>query len=140
MANIPPPNPLWDILEVLGPDGVSSDETDTEGSPPNAPRFLRIPQIWRRKFLDSTMSRVDEMPRQIPDSCHSLRKGQPERIRIGDHPTQVNSTAIKGLPIDIYDEDWLMESGALPYLEAQPAIELSEPITYIESAILTSSN
>ncbi|KIJ41671.1 hypothetical protein M422DRAFT_255286 [Sphaerobolus stellatus SS14] len=140
MANIPPPNPLWDILEVLGPDGMSSDETDTEGSPPNAPRFLRIPQIWCRKFLDSTMSQVDEMPRQSPDSCHSLRKGQPERIRIGDHTTQVNSTAIKGLPIDIYDEDWLMESGALPYLEAQPAIELSEPITYIESAILTSSN
>ncbi|KIJ26634.1 hypothetical protein M422DRAFT_272269 [Sphaerobolus stellatus SS14] len=67
IVNFAAPNVLWDILEALGPGGMSSDETDAEALRCSGVyQFLRIPKTFRSKPLDWALSYIDDLPKHGP--------------------------------------------------------------------------
>ncbi|KIJ28487.1 hypothetical protein M422DRAFT_54575 [Sphaerobolus stellatus SS14] len=125
IANFPAPNIFWDILEALGPDGMSSDETDPEAWHSNEVyQFLRIPKAFRSRALDYVISYIDKLPKQgTLDHIGSL-KGATERVRIADHPTARNVAGFAGLPIDFYNSEWLAEPNQFQSINALPSLNL----------------
>ncbi|KIJ44513.1 hypothetical protein M422DRAFT_47267 [Sphaerobolus stellatus SS14] len=119
------PEYFLDILEALGPDGMSSDETDLEAWHSNgAYQFLRIPKAFRSRALDHVLSYIDKLSKHgTLDHTGSL-KGATERVRIADHPTARNVAGFAGLPIDIYNSEWLAEPNRFQFINALPPLNL----------------
>ncbi|KIJ52208.1 hypothetical protein M422DRAFT_43561 [Sphaerobolus stellatus SS14] len=121
------PNVLWDILEALGPGGMSSDETDAEALHCSGVyQFLRIPKMFRSKPLDWALSYIDDLPKHGLLEHIGSRKGTPEQTRIADHPTVCNTVGFSGLPVDFYNSEWLAEHNHLSFINALPPLNLED--------------
>ncbi|KAF8580828.1 hypothetical protein K439DRAFT_1619498 [Ramaria rubella] len=106
------PPAFWDVIAALGPDGTSSDETDSssdeEAQRLACQKFCRVPKVWHNSAVESLLQYIDSA---VGDSPLPLRMsgqaGQPFRIRIGDHPTHKNESVAHGFPENFYDIEWL---------------------------------
>ncbi|KIJ24048.1 hypothetical protein M422DRAFT_56571 [Sphaerobolus stellatus SS14] len=117
------------ILEELGVDGMSSDESDT-GSSLTHPTFSRIHKICRAPALDKFVHVVDgfhDLP-NVLGQCPRCR-GNSGQIRKGNHPTLVNNKPIPDYPATFYNMKYLVKfPGTLEICCASDAWSINMPI------------
>jgi hypothetical protein len=116
-----------DLMETLGRQGISSDESDYSRQPPI---FHRISPIWRSRELRDFLWRLDELA--IEDGKNPIgrrRRGHNQWTRQRLRTTRRNEESIAppGLPINCYDETWF--NGLLPRqcqgLDIQPEYDFT---------------
>ncbi|PPQ75852.1 hypothetical protein CVT26_001351 [Gymnopilus dilepis] len=92
----------YDVVMALGPEGMSSDETD--GSDPDTYRVRTLP--WRNKSLVQTMVSIDDA-KNITNGYGNIRPGNRPRIRQRKkNATTSARRAPTGKPKDLYEPDW----------------------------------
>lgn len=96
-----------DLMEELGRQGISSDESDYSQKPPV---FYRISPIWRSSELRDFMWQLDRMAAQ--DNVQTIgrrRRGRNQRTRQRLCTDGINgeSSMPIGLPRNCYDRAWL---------------------------------
>jgi hypothetical protein len=99
---------LWEwiqkVLEYLGPDGMSSEESAIEG----IEKVYRVKIVEWRRNLDKEMDIIDRQ-RLLDSDIFSPRGSLPvARIRTGERPHS-SRTPVSGLPRTFYDKKWLEE-------------------------------
>ncbi|KAF8949603.1 hypothetical protein BDZ97DRAFT_1935152 [Flammula alnicola] len=121
---------VWDhfdtILEKLGAGGMSSDESDVDD---DGQRVYWVKKMsWRRKGLTARMVWIDK-DRNTTTAYNNIRPGNPPRNRKRRiNATETSRTAIPGLPINFYEEEWYNRLSEVQKSEinAAPAFELLE--------------
>ena len=98
----------YDVVDALGPEGMSSDETD-DNDPDNY--WVRT-LLWRSKKATQVMVTIDEA-KNITNAYGNIRAGNRPRNR----QRRKNSTAsVRKVPIgkpeDLYDRDWYAQLNA----------------------------
>lgn len=112
---------MLSLMEHLGRDGTSEDETEPEeGSMGNVSKVCRVLElIWRSKDLIKYLKLIDR-DRNVRNIYGNYHAGNRPRTRLR-HPR--HSSAIKhvpvGLPINFYDEAWY--NSLSPYVKASLA-------------------
>ncbi|KAF8347509.1 hypothetical protein F5887DRAFT_881624 [Amanita rubescens] len=116
-----------DLMEKLGRQGISSDESDYNQKPPV---FYRISPVWRSMELRDFMWQLDGMAAQ--DNAQSIgrrRRGRNQRTRQRLRTDRINgeSSAPIGLPRNCYDGAWLntLSRRQLAELEMTPNHDFS---------------
>jgi hypothetical protein len=97
---------LWlkELLQYLGTDGMSSD--DTEISAERVVYRVRI-QAWHQQEIANYMQ-IIETERLMDVRIMPARGSKPiNRDRKGSNPIMSNRKPITGLPLSIYDEEWV---------------------------------
>lgn len=94
---------LNDLVIMLHQEGMSSDESDNEGSQPKY--WVKIRQ-WRSKELNQYLQQIDLDANQT-NAYGNIRPGNPVRTRKRHiKATLSHRRAIPNLPINFYDETW----------------------------------
>ncbi|KIJ31926.1 hypothetical protein M422DRAFT_53152 [Sphaerobolus stellatus SS14] len=114
------------VLRTLGAAGMTSDESETEGSEVKNP----IDKIWRSRTIKAIFGSVD-CGYDKKTKLGTDRRGAPKRI-VGMPSKRVNDTPIPGLSCTFYDTTWLSKLPAArlralkvgPPMELPPLIEL----------------
>ena len=107
---------LQNVVETLGRDGTSSDES--EGEPEDPGRVFTTKKMTWRRNMTKELTILDK--ERFQDKFIFRQKGSKPtpRIRRADGPETVRS-APHGLPRQFYDDDWY---DALP-MEAKRKLE-----------------
>jgi hypothetical protein len=95
------------LIDRLGEDGTSSEESGIEDGPngPQAVYRVKIPP-WRRN-IEQELAIIDKL--RVRSGIFSERGAQPvTRIRASNNPTS-DRDAPKGWPRALYDNDWFNE-------------------------------
>ena len=90
---------LRDLLLTLQSDGMSSDESDSEGN-----RLVTV-MPWRRREIVGYMDLIDE-ERSKGDAGFSQRGAQPGKRVRGPRNPMSKRKAVNQLPKGLYNEDW----------------------------------
>ncbi|KAI6095734.1 hypothetical protein EV401DRAFT_1167181 [Pisolithus croceorrhizus] len=97
-----------DLMQLIGSQGVSSDESDTglEGQKV----YRMISPAWRSEELADLMRSIDStiISNRRPRVGHRAIRGQEPRQRIPSDLVNEDAVAPPGLPLNCYKESWLM--------------------------------
>jgi hypothetical protein len=97
------------ILEELGTDGMSSEESDGGGA--NEKRSFNIKTLpWRNASLTAWLHSIDKLPLVNAEGVVLPRRAN-WRERALSHIVSANRPAPKGLPKAFYNLDWLRRQG-----------------------------
>ncbi|KAJ6562035.1 hypothetical protein B0H19DRAFT_873242, partial [Mycena capillaripes] len=113
-----------DMLERLGIDGMSSDESETEiADEEHHTQYQILAPLWRARELAAWLRMFDSIHNIFRRSGDSLasRGAFPHRRKVG----QKRSTNIKfvpGLPINVYDQEWITKDAKRKY-DLRPSSE-----------------
>src|SRR5271168_4871142 len=126
-------DPVWDFLykvtSFLHSEGMSSDESDQEGSGP--PYYIRIRE-WRSRELIPYLQMIDRDRKRV-NGYRNNRPGKAprERIRVvaGSMSTR---KVIPELPLNFYDKTWYagLSKRDRTLLRARPALDLPVIVAY----------
>lgn len=96
------------LLEALGTQGMSSDESDTK-APGKSTTYPRVYPQWRSQQLSSFLWKLDAIVEKIHASPIGRRKRGGNPLRIRPHTSKYNTTAAApiGFPRNCYDKEWL---------------------------------
>ncbi|KAF7436045.1 hypothetical protein PC9H_002871 [Pleurotus ostreatus] len=105
-----------DIMQRLGPDGMSSDESDVEDgrggedpANPTRPIFRVVAPGWRAREVGEWLEPFDSIHLFSRRNSDDLR-GQYPRLRLRTSRTRTvdrTARAVKDLPVNAYDPAWL---------------------------------
>jgi hypothetical protein len=96
---------LEKLLERLGDDGMSSDESDTEGTE----SVYRVKtMLWRCERIEDYMDLIERQPYVDKEVFRRQGKSCFRRIR-GQHNPTTSRKPVARLPHQLYDEEWLEE-------------------------------
>jgi hypothetical protein len=101
---------LRDLLTILGSDGMSSDDTETDEDSPICRDIYRVTFVaWRRPEITDYMQYID-MQRDRGENDFSEQGADP-RPRVRGPPRALSGRkAPKRLPRCLYDDDWFNEN------------------------------
>lgn len=94
----------YQIVGALGPDGMSSEESDQDD---NLQQVLRVTKMPWRRNMDMELEMIDD-DRWNPQIFPPQGSKPLRRIREADNPVS-SRKAVKKLPIAFYDDEWLNE-------------------------------
>jgi len=122
--------PAWkdhlDIVEMLGVEGQSSDETDEED--PNIYNIRILP--WRNKELVKKVAMTDEA-KNTTNTYGNLRPGNRPRVRKWRRDAKPSQRkAPRGKPLNYYNQEWYKkltpgQKRALGAAEEKPFLDTS---------------
>ena len=120
-------NPAWDILalmvEKLGIDGNSSDETDDEDRS-YAIRFRE----WRSGEVKRLLQFIDDN-RTLTNAYGNNKPGNPPHKRVRKtYPPVTKDNPIARLPLNFYDKIWYDSLSPLQQTQLDPLPEMELPI------------
>ncbi|PPR05293.1 hypothetical protein CVT26_011616 [Gymnopilus dilepis] len=94
----------YDIVQALGPEGMSSDESDLDS---DKKTFIVKKIPWRNRRLTEVVQGIDKS-RNLTNAYGNTRPGNSPRTRIRrDRPRKsARKKAPTGKPVDMYDTDW----------------------------------
>lgn len=96
-----------DILEALGPNGMSSDESDVDCNTRQLTYTIVKPD-WRHPDLHNWLKVFDQLHHRNHINSWSLdKRGAFPHIRIGSQKVHRKVQVPAGLPINAYDPKWL---------------------------------
>jgi hypothetical protein len=99
---------LKKMLETLGQDGTSSDESDREGDIETTYYPKTMP--WRRN-IERELRLVDDEYRRL--AATQVRRGAKPVTRIRRSGIHSSRDPVTQLPISFYDENWLKSASRL---------------------------
>jgi hypothetical protein len=126
-------NQVDDVLDTLGLENMSSDETDTEDSSPySKKRVRRIELPWLHE-------KIIALKRSLEKLDHSRRYSKEKRgnhscIRISSSTKIDTRPAPSGLPINWYNPTWLKGLSDLERQMLEPKPEREIPAINLEGA------
>lgn len=104
---------MRDVLERLGKNGMSSDESDEDddGHP-----LFRVNYLYWRRDITSWLDRIDEDNRHLDTNPYVAHAGaQPVRRLRRDGEDSIENASqrkpVRMLPICLYDADWYARQG-----------------------------
>ncbi|KAK7056787.1 hypothetical protein VNI00_002504 [Paramarasmius palmivorus] len=112
---------IGDIVTQLGPDGMSSDESDGEGRGTCKVRA----KIWRSNDITDLLQYVDDSGRKTTiygNAAPVNNRKAYRRVRSLSNPTSDRGT-VPGLPANFYDPEWLR---SLPPVERTALLTQAE--------------
>lgn len=118
------------MLQIFGPDGMSSDESewyvpDDGPSDERCPRYwIHRPQ-WRSHTVVTSWLRIFDSLYQMYRNSKTDRRGARIRRRSEKNPRPAYSTSDKyvpGLPINAYDEQWMADPQTVEQLVNPQAV------------------
>ncbi|KIJ34746.1 hypothetical protein M422DRAFT_51828 [Sphaerobolus stellatus SS14] len=125
MANMECPNLLWNVVNELGPDGMSSDESEGEGIGGRTTHLRRKRLMWRNEDLDPILAYADGLSKEGPYGAFaSTTRGSSELVRLRESRKNSQSKVKKGLPLNLYSSSWLKNSQAIRLLAARSPLML----------------
>ena len=89
-----------DLLDLLGKDGMSSEEETNDGL--GAPAFATSQMTWRHADIHSIFQKIDTLGRQSQDP-----RGAIAAPRLEGRATRRGE--VKDMPFEFYDQQWLCE-------------------------------
>ena len=101
------------LLEKLGPDGMSTDESDVESGPHNSnyrSSYQVLTPLWRSDELTVFLHTLDTVYTHLRKSDPERQRGSWPRVRRYDAQRKVLSQSkrfIHGLPANAYSRDFL---------------------------------
>ena len=102
------------ILDALGPDGMSSDESDVDPETNQLTYTIAKPE-WRHPDLHNWLKVFDQLhQRNHINSWSGDKRGAFPHIRVGSQKVHPKMHGPPGLPVNTYDPKWL-ESRAYLY-------------------------
>lgn len=102
-----------DVLDALGPDGMSSDESLVD-SDTRQPTYTIVKPDWRHPDLHNWLQVFDQLHHRNHINSWSVdKRGAFPHIRAGSQKVRKKLSAPKGLPINAYDPKWLEAREAL---------------------------
>lgn len=119
------------MLERLGVQGMSSDESDREELPRNPRARLETPHFyvhsprWRATRLTTWLHIFDAAHTVYRRSGEAGLRGAYPRLRVQNMENPVFSSSkkfVRGLPLNAYDQQWLASRNDVPFT-IQPAME-----------------
>lgn len=90
---------LFELVDTLGVNGTSSDESDGED---HAVRFKQ----WRSIELRNLLTYVDDNRIAVNTYGNPLSGARPRKRIRGRHPPISKSSAVPCLPMNFYDQAW----------------------------------
>ncbi len=96
---------LREVIEHLGHEGMSSEESCVEDGPQIVFRVRR--PLWRRN-IDKELDIIDAVRIYEPDIYKRQGSKPVQRLRGTGNPTSARPP-VKGLPRTFYNEDWLAQ-------------------------------
>jgi len=100
---------MFSLVDTLGVDGMSSDESEVDEGGQRAYRVKR--RIWRSKALEKYLRRIDKDYNRT-NAYGNGRAGKPPRVRKRPAYNDSAAEAIRGLPANFYDPNWLRKLGS----------------------------
>ncbi|KAJ7256722.1 hypothetical protein C8J57DRAFT_999762, partial [Mycena rebaudengoi] len=102
----PPLQPHIDMLESLGVDGMSSDESETDGN--DHIQYKILVPVWRASVATAWLRMFDSLYHILRRSgdVQALRGAFPHQ-RILTQQKNSKNTFVPGLPINVYDASWI---------------------------------
>ncbi|KAI6145145.1 hypothetical protein BKA82DRAFT_20809 [Pisolithus tinctorius] len=96
-----------DLIQLIGSQGVSSDELDTDSNGHKV--YLIIPPAWRSEELANLMCTIDSMiiSNHWPRVGHRSVRGQEPRHQVPSNLINEDAVAPLGLPLNCYKGSWL---------------------------------
>ena len=99
---------LFMLVETLGRDGASSDESEPEDE--SAVSGMKVCRVkirrWRAKWLDRFLTMID-LDRNVQNAYGNYRSGNRPRRRVRPGvKISADRWVPPGLPINFYDADW----------------------------------
>ncbi|KAH9858480.1 hypothetical protein C2E23DRAFT_718089 [Lenzites betulinus] len=93
------------LLQRLGPEGMSSDEEDTEGP---FTRYAAFRKPWRHASVTRIMRILDALHRRSRSrSGQGSQRGRGPRVRYMSSQVSPEKRVVRRLPRNAYDPDWL---------------------------------
>jgi hypothetical protein len=118
------------LLTELGPEGMSSDESDLDDGGRNEYRVRRMP--WRSKEVERRLVQVDK-DRNTTNAYGNSRAGSQPRARTRRNAVKVSRRkATPGYPLNFYDKSWY----AALTKSQQHDLAPTEPIEWLEFDVL----
>jgi hypothetical protein len=118
------------ILKDLGPDAMSSDESDT-GEPVGNNTYWRIPKAWLSPSITALMRGVDisQPPKRRPGNARRYRIDHPpQHARIPNAILDSHNMAyVGGLPSNWYNQLWVKSLRPLALEKMKMAAEVQVP-------------
>lgn len=108
--NDPRLNKHLDLLECLGVDGMSSDESDGEETGPDTPgRIFRVRKpVWRAQIVGRWLQAFDSVHLKRRQVAQDKRGCYP-RVRVRSSSAFSSSRSfVAGLPSNAYDQSWMV--------------------------------
>lgn len=102
-------NDHYDVIMQLGPDGMSSDEAESDG---DTVRYRVLKHTWRAPELTPWLRVFDAAYRLDRMKPVAQRQGASPRIRYYTNLVSVSLKVPQGLPRNAYNPEWL--SSLLP--------------------------
>lgn len=99
---------LKKMLETLGQDGTSSDESDREGAIDTA--YYAKKMLWRRN-IERELNVLDDEQRRLATT--QVKRGAKPVIRLRQLGIPSSREPVASLPISFYNEDWLVTKTVL---------------------------
>ena len=103
------------MLESLGPDAMSDDESDREDAvqlngdyrkDQSLPSFDVVVPIWRSSLVTEWLISIDVLYVKLMRSSDKLRGCFPHIRRRNYHSVNKEAKCVKGLPVNAYDTEW----------------------------------
>ena len=95
------------MLAKLGPDGMSSDETDTESNGAQPKTLRRITKPWHSRHVSALLRYLDKTPiprgQKLKGNSYLVRHPEP-RLGVDPHPGSHTVTPVAKLPENYYDD------------------------------------
>jgi hypothetical protein len=113
------------VVDSLGVDGMSSDESEVDENRQRVFRVKRRP--WRSKALDKFLRRIDD-DHNTTNAYGNNRAGCQPRIRKRPAYNESTGKAIRNLPVNFYDANWYRKLSDMDkrQLDAQKDVEVPE--------------
>ncbi|KAK0488158.1 hypothetical protein EDD18DRAFT_1359844 [Armillaria luteobubalina] len=112
---------VYEMLSLLGREGISSDESDAEGGP-----YIVKRRTWRSEELTQLLDIIDSSYDR-KNIYGNARPGNRPHVRMRRRRATASERApIRGLPLNFYDRDWyqLLTNVEKQLLRPEPEMEL----------------
>lgn len=94
-------------MDILGPEGMSGDETDHDASTRHVKKLSKLQLPWISKEVTSLLRNIDSYDDAILDECIAVTKrGNKPLPKSGSVKQAKNSKAVPKLPRNWYNVDW----------------------------------
>ncbi|KAJ7877686.1 hypothetical protein B0H13DRAFT_1570562, partial [Mycena leptocephala] len=110
-----------DILERLGVDGMSSDESETDDN--HHTQYQILAPLWRDRHLAAWLRVFDSLHHILRrgSDAYASRGAFPRHRKVGQQRS-TNTTFVSGLPINVYDHHWITQDARRKY-DLRPSTE-----------------
>jgi hypothetical protein len=105
VADHPEWPPYTNVIAELGPEGISSDETDEDASTDSLKIFRRIDKPWRAQYFSNLFEELDAKRSRLTAMGQPIIGNRPRLRGVGSNKR--NQIAKDSLPMNFYSAEWL---------------------------------